>query len=244
MIKTNKNSKIAENKVILYRRILTLLFTILIVSGVYSQEILTATDYFNQLANTYAEIEDYQADVTITRSGVVMSGVLFHKYPAKLRINFSNPEEQIIAFDGKRLVIYIPKYRVTMAQNVNPRDQVTTGASIASKEGLALLKRNYTVAYLESPNPVPLDREIPRSEMVIKLKLVWRSTEEGFRQIDISVGANGYIRRVVGITPENDQIQFDFVNISINQNIPDIRFEYTLPPAANVFENFLFDPGN
>jgi len=230
--------------VISYKNIFILLFVILIVSGAYSQEILTATDYFNQLANTYATIEDFQADVTITRGGVVMTGVLFHKAPDRLRINFSNPEEQIIAFDGKRLVIYIPKYRVTMSQNVNARDQVTTGSSFVSREGLALLKRNYTVAYLESPNPVPLDREVYRSEMVIKLKLVWRSTEEGFRQIDISVGANGYIRRVVGITPENDMIQFDFVNVSVNQNIPDIRFEYTMPPAANVFENFLFDPGN
>ena len=227
-----------------YKNIFILLFVILIVSGAYSQEILTATDYFNQLANTYATIEDFQADVTITRGGVVMTGVLFHKAPDRLRINFSNPEEQIIAFDGKRLVIYIPKYRVTMSQNVNARDQVTTGSSFVSREGLALLKRNYTVAYLESPNPVPLDRDVYRSELVIKLKLVWRSTEEGFRQIDISVGANGYIRRVVGITPENDMIQFDFVNVSVNQNIPDIRFEYTMPPAANVFENFLFDPGN
>ena len=229
---------------ILYRKLFILIFITLTISGAYSQEILTAMDYFNQLANTYAAIEDYQANVTITRSGIAMTGVLYHKAPNKLRINFSNPEEQIIAFDGKRLVIYIPKYRVTMSQNVNPRDQVSTGASLASREGLALLKRNYSVAYLESPNLVPLDREVYRSEMVIKLKLVWRSTEEGFRQIDLSVGANGYIRRVVGITPENDIVQFDFVNISVNQNIPDTRFDYIMPPAANVFENFLFDPGN
>ena len=229
---------------ILYKKFFILLFTILIVSGVNSQEILTATDYFNRLANTYASIDDYQATVTITRGGVEMSGVLFHKEPDKLRINFSNPDEQIIVFDGKRLMIYIPKYRVTMAQNISARDRVSTGASLASKEGLALLRRNYSVAYLESPNPVPLDKDAPKSEMVIKLKLVWRSQEEGFRQIDLSVGANGYIRRVVGITPENDSIQFDFVNVSVNQNIPDARFDYTLPPAANVFENFLFDPGN
>ncbi len=226
----------------IYRRIFTLLFTILAVSTVYSQEILTATDFFNQLSATYAAIEDYQANVTITRGGVAMSGILYHKAPDKLRINFSSPEEQVIAFDGKKLVIYIPKYRVTMSQNINPKDQMPTGASIASKEGLVLLKRNYSIAYLESPNPVPLDKEAGRSEMVVKLKLVWRSTQEGFRQIDLSVGANGYIRRVVGVTPENDIIQFDFTNISVNQNIPDTRFDYNPPPAANVFDNFLFDP--
>ena len=227
---------------ILHRNLLILILTILAASGAYSQEIFTATDFFEKLSATYGTIEDYQANVTITRSGVAMTGVLFHKAPDKLRINFSNPEEQVIVFDGKKLVIFIPKYRVIMSQKINPRDQLSKGASIASREGLGLLKRNYSVAYLESPNPVPLDRETARPEMVIKLKLVWKSTQEGFRQIDISVGANGYIRRVVGITPENDLIQFDFVSISVNQNIPDTRFDYTMPPAANEFENFLFEP--
>ena len=227
----------------IYRIFFILLFIALPFSGAYSQELFTAADFFNQLATTYAAIVDYQADVTITRGNMAMRGVLFHKAPDKLRINFSTPEEQVIAFDGKRLVIYIPRYRVTMSQNISPRNQMaTSGASLATRDGLILLRRNYSVAYLESPNPVPLDREAGRSEMVTKLRLVWRSTQEGFRQIDLSIGANGYIRRFVGITAENDVVQFDFVNISVNQNIPNARFDYTPPPAANTFENFLFDP--
>lgn len=173
-----------------------------------------------------------------------MTGVLYNKAPDKLRINFAKPEEQVIVFDGKRLVIYIPRYRVTMSQRISARNQISGSAAIPSSEGLSLLGRNYSVAYLESPNPVPLDADAGRTEMVVKLKLVWRSTQEGFRQLDISVGSNGYIRRVVGVTPENDVIQFDFTNIIVNQNIPDTRFEYTPPPSANTFENFLFEPTN
>jgi outer membrane lipoprotein-sorting protein len=131
-----------------------------------------------------------------------------------------------------------------MSQNVNKGDQLSAGASIATHEGLVLLRRNYSVAYLESPNPVPLDREAGENEPVVKLKLDWRSTQEGIRQIEMSVNSDGYIRRFIGITPENDVIQFDFTNIIVNQNIPDTRFNYTLPASANTFENFLFEPGN
>jgi chaperone LolA len=220
---------------------------LLLLNGIFcanSQEILTAGDFFNRVAATYGAIADYQADVTITRAGVAMSGVIFQKTPNKLRINFSTPEEQVIVFDGKALVIYIPRYRVIMSQTVNVREQIAGGASLATREGLVLLKRNYSVAYLESPNYVPLDKESGRNEMVIKLRLIWRSTQEGFREIDIAVGANGYIRRIIGITPESDSVQFDFKNIVVNQNIPDTRFEYDPPASANKFENFLFDPSN
>jgi len=231
--------------VLSYKKLFILLFTILVVtSGVYSQAIFTAIDFFNQLSNTYATVEDYQANITITRGSNVMSGVLFHKSPGLLRINFSNPQEQVIVFDGKRLLVHIPRLRVTMSQHISPRNQITSGASIASREGLALLRRNYSVAFLESPNQVPLDRGAGANEMVTKLRFVWRSTQEGFRQIDVSVGSNGYIRRVIGVTPENDVVQFDFQNIIVNQGIPDARFNYTPPPAANVFENFLFEPGS
>jgi outer membrane lipoprotein-sorting protein len=228
-----------------YRNFLIfLIFTVSNVLYAQTQQILTATDYFERISAVYSEVKDYQADVTITKGGTEMSGTLFHKYPDKLRINFTEPEEQTIAFDGKRLVIYIPRYRVTMSQKLDSKNQITGGASLASREGLVLLKRNYSVAYLESPDPVPLDSGAEVVEMVVKLKLLWKSTQEGFRQIDLSVQPDGYIRRIVGVTPENETVQFDFKKIIINQNIPDARFEYIPPASANVFENFLFDPGN
>jgi outer membrane lipoprotein-sorting protein len=177
-----------------------------------------------------------------------MKGELFYKSPDMLRINFSDPDEQVFSLYNNRLVIYIPRYRVVMSQRIDRRSQITGstsgagGAGLASREGLNLLRRNYSVAYLESPNPVPLDRGAGSSEMVVKLKFVWRSTQEGFRQIDLSIGENGYIRRLIGYTPDYEEIQFDFKNVNVNQNIPDTRFDYQPPPTANVFENFLFDP--
>jgi outer membrane lipoprotein-sorting protein len=206
------------------------------------QEIMTAYAYFDQISENYAAVEDYQADIEIDRESLDMKGILFYKTPDKIRINFSEPEEQVLALDGEILSVYIPKYRVIMEQKIEKDNQISGGASIASKEGLKLLKRNYSIAYLQSPEPINLDEDNPDSEKVVKLKLIWKSTDESFRQIDLSIGDNGLIRRMIGYDEEYNEIRFDFRNIIVNQNIPDARFKFDGPASANVYDNFLFDP--
>ncbi len=210
----------------------------------FSQDIMTATAYFDTVSENYAVVEDYQADIVIKREKTNMSGVLFYKSPDMIRINFTEPKEQVLALDGEQLSIYIPQYRVIMEQKIEKDSTVAGGASVVNREGLKLLKRNYSIAYLKSPEPVSLEEDDPSSEKVVKLKLIWRSTDESFRQIDLSIGENGLIRRMIGYDEEYNEIQFDFTNIIVNQNIPDARFEFDGPASANVYENFLFEPEN
>lgn len=203
------------------------------------ERIITANDYLNTVSTVYEGIADYEAKVTITKDKETMSGILYYKDPSLLRINFENPEDQVLVVGKERLVIHIPKYRVTMSQKLKKGSGVSDGAAMAGSEGLKLLRRNYTVAYLESPGFVPLDEG--SEELVIKLKFVWRSSDEGFRQIILSVDQNNLIRRLVGVTSDYAEIKFDFTDIKTNQNIPDTRFEYDSPASANTFENFLFE---
>ena len=113
-------------------------------------------------------------------------------------------------------------------------------AVMATEQGLQLLKKGYSVAYLKGPDPVPLDEG--SSEMVRKLNLVWRGTDEGYRQIIMSVSDNGMIRRMKGITINYETFQYDFTNVKINQDLPDVRFQYDPPPSAYMMKNFLFEP--
>jgi outer membrane lipoprotein-sorting protein len=77
--------------------------------------------------------------------------------------------------------------------------------------------------------------------MVTKLQLDWRSTTEGFRKLIISVTETFLIRRIVGTTANYEEIQFDFEDIRLNQNLPEARFDYEAPASANMFPNFLFE---
>ncbi len=211
----------------------------LVSTSLGGQEILTAEIFFDRISNTYGEVKDYIAQVTITVEKDVMEGTLYYKTPNLLRIDFSVPAEQVLVTDGKKLTIYIPQYRVVMAQTLKRRSAAAI-ASMASRQGLILLKRNYSIAYLNSPNPVPLDDK--SKEMVTKLRLSWKSSDEGFRELVLSVNADGIIRRIEGVTVGYQKIVFDFKNIRINENIPEGRFRYDPPASANVVENFLFDP--
>ena len=78
--------------------------------------------------------------------------------------------------------------------------------------------------------------------MLYEVILQWRTTEQGFRQIEMSVGKDNLIRRMKALTPEMEEIQFDFINIMVNQNIPDVRFEFEAPASAYEINNFLFEP--
>jgi outer membrane lipoprotein-sorting protein len=204
-----------------------------------AQEILTAENFFDQVSEVYGEVRDYIAKATIVQEKEVMSGTLYYKSPNLLRIDFTSPAEQVLVTDGSRLTVYIPLYRVVMSQALRRRP---AGAlpSMVSKQGLALLKRNYYMAFLEGPGKVPLD---PGSSlMVTKLKLTWRTNSEGFREMVLSVNSQNMICRIDAVTVGYQKIQFSFEDIKVNQNIPDARFKYDPPASANVQENFLFEP--
>lgn len=202
----------------------------LVFSPLAAQEILTAVEFFDQVSEKYEYIQDYEADVIITQPENVLAGILFYKNPGRLRINFEEPADQVIVSDGRLLTVYLPSQSVTLNQDL------TRGSG--EPQGLRLFKQGYSIAYQETPDYVPLDEN--SSEEVIKLNLVWRTTDEGFRQIEMAVGRNGLIRRLKGITKDFDEIQIDLENIKINQSIPDARFEYESPPSSYVINNFIF----
>ena len=227
---------------LLYVKKLYIIICLIIIPALFSfaqdtERIVTANEFLNFVSAQYGAIEDYEAKVTITKGKEKMNGIIYYKTPSLLRINFDNPKEQVLVVDKEKLVIYIPKYRVIMQQKLKKGG--VSGAGMASREGLRILKRNYIVSYLESPDFVPLDNG--SEEMVKKLKFVWRTADEGFRQLIMSVGENNLIRRMVCVSADYTEMQFDFTDIKTNEGIPDTRFEYDSPASANVFENFLFD---
>jgi outer membrane lipoprotein-sorting protein len=203
-----------------------------------AQDILTAEAYFDEISARYGKIQDYSATVTITQGETVMKGKLYYKTPNLLRIDFSDPADQVLVTDGEELTIYIPRYEVVLLQKLKRRSQAAL-ATLVSEQGLNLLKKNYAVAYLSGPGFVPLEDGNP--EVVRKLKLTSRSTAEGFRQITLAVGRNGLIRRITGVTLNYQEFVLDLTDILTNQNIPDTRFQYDSPPYANVYQDFLFD---
>jgi outer membrane lipoprotein-sorting protein len=207
--------------------------------ALWSQEIVTADRYLERVSEHYAGVTDYEAKVAIRSGTSDMEGQLSFLNPSFLRIDFTRPAEQVIAFNGELLTVYLPEYRAVLNQEVTQRSSAATGASLASAQGLSLLRRNYVPSFVTGPDPVPL--EDGRTDMVVKLRLTRRTVSEGFREIILSVDPESLlIRRIEGRTIADVLVRFDFTGIRTNLGIPEGRFIYDSPASANVYNNFLF----
>lgn len=224
-------------------RIIILTLCLLAVGGVaYSQEIRTATQFFDALAQRYTGIVDYSARISMSREDAGYAGNLFYRAPNQIRINFDDPEDQVLVSDGRLLKVYIPEYNVVLQQALGERstnEGEGTGAALATQEGLTLMREGYSIAYLDSPDPVPLEEG--SDELVTKLRLDWRVSSEGFRQLTLSITEDLLIRRIEAVTVGYEEITFDFTDIVLNEGIPTTRFEYEAPASANVYTDFLFE---
>ena len=185
------------------------------VFSLFSQEIVTADKYLESVSERYTEIKDYEARVNIRSDSTDMIGNLSYLDPFFLRIDFTEPAEQVLVFDGSVLTVYIPRLRAVLTQAVAPVRRSTTpavGASFATAQGLQLLRRGYIPTFLTGPEPVPLDDR--NREAVVKLRLTRRIASEGFREIILCVDPQTLlIRRIEGRTIAESLVRFDFTNV-------------------------------
>ncbi|MDR0494214.1 MAG: outer membrane lipoprotein carrier protein LolA [Treponema sp.] len=219
--------------------VILLILPILAVIPAHSQEIITAERYLEMVSERYGSVKDYEAHIVIRSGGSEMTGNVSYLSPSFLRIDFIRPSDQVIVFNGELLTVYLPEYRAVLNQNITPSRRPASGASMASAQGLALLRRNYVPSFVTGPDPVLLEENL--REQVVKLKLARRNISEGFREIILSISPNSrLIRRIEGRTIADSMVQFDFTNIRTNQGIPEMRFIYDSPASAYVYNNFLF----
>jgi len=222
------------------KSLLALLFFFGINLLVFSQEIVTADKYLERVSERYGSIRDYEAQVNIRSGSTDMIGNLSFLDPFFLRINFTKPAEQVLVFNGQLLTVYLPDLRAVLSQPVaQGRRTGAVGASMASAQGLQLLRRGYVPSFVSGPEPVPIDER--DREAVVKLRLTRRLASEGYREIILSINPETLlIRRIEGRTIADVLVRFDFLNVKTNIGIPELRFEYDSPASANIYNNFLF----
>jgi outer membrane lipoprotein-sorting protein len=208
-----------------------------------AQEIVTAAQYFSLVADRYAQIVDYEGKIAISTGKDQMRGDISFKAPSLIRVDFTSPPDQVIAFDGQTLTVYIPGYNAILSQTTADKPGAGT-ASLATREGLRMLKRNYSVAFESSPAPLPLDGGAA-GEQAVRLVLGRTSAAEGFKTLKLYISPDTkLIRRIEGWTIAGDKLTFDFTGIKTNVGIPAARFVYDSPASANVYNNFLFKSDN
>ncbi|MBO7582312.1 MAG: outer membrane lipoprotein carrier protein LolA [Treponema sp.] len=217
------------------KKILIALF-MLFSASLFAQSITTASAYFKTISEYYSTLKDYEVNFEIKVDKQETAGHLSFKAPDLLRLDYTNPEEQVICYNGDTLTVYLHDKDAVLQQNIT--SDIGAGA-LTSPQGLSLLSRYYTVQYETGQNAEPLDDE--SDEMVVKFTLYRKSSTEAFLYIKIAVTeSTKLIRRIEAVTPKGEVILFDFFDYVLNQGITDQRFIYDPPSSANNYNNFLF----
>lgn len=230
MMITTRNKKGFKNAV------LAAGFLCFAASGLFAQSITTAAAYFKTVSEKYAALKAYEADFEISMDKTETAGHLSFKAPDLLRMDFSNPNEQVIVFSSDLLTIYLPENSAVLRQAITSDN---SGATLATPQGLGLMSRYYTVAYESGQSPEPLEAE--SDEMVVKLILTRKTTSEAFHYIKVAVtDSTKLIRRIEAVTTGGSTFIFNFYDYKLNPDISDQRFIYDAPSSANEYNNFLF----
>ena len=205
-----------------------------------AQEILSAEKFLDAVSQKFGAVKDLEADIAFSQGkNGAWQGTLSYKTPLYLRIDFSVPKGQFLAIDAEQLVIYVPSLNVVMVQALKKRSSGQLAEMITAK-GLGMLSRNFSVAWATGPDPVPLEEG--SREQVFKLKLTPRIASTGFRSMMLSVTKDYLVRRIEGVRADGEKQALDYLDVRVNQNLPDQRFRIDTPPDANIIPDFLFDP--
>ena len=205
----------------------------------FAQGITTASAYFKIISEYCGTLKDYEVDFEIKMDKVETAGKLSYKAPDLLRLDYTNPQEQVICFNGDMLTIYLPEASAVLQQQVSADSSSTGAVSMTTPQGLTLMTRYYTVAYETGQNAEPLEEG--SDEMVIKFILSRKSASEAFKYIKICINEQSkLIRRVEAVTPKGEEFIFNFYDYKLNQGLTDQRFIYDAPSSANNYNNFLY----
>lgn len=215
-----------------------LIFFLVIYSNLSFSEgkIDTAATFFSRVSERYASINDYVANITIRSGKSVQSGIIRFKKPNLLRIDFFSPKDQYILFANDMLNIYLPNLDVVLSQKADPSNP---GASLATGQGLSLMKRSYVIAYETSSTPKPIQEG--SKEVAIILSMERRNGSEPFRKLRVMISPEtNLIRRIEGFPVIGSPVTFDFSSYKLNVGISGSFFVFDPEHTSTILNDFLY----
>lgn len=214
-----------------------LLFLVFVFSqSLFSQGITTASAFFSRLSERYANIDNYVANIRISTGDNSQNGVIKFKKPNFLRIDFHYPKDQYILFANDVLNIYLPSLDIVLSQKADPSN---SAPSLATGQGLSLMKRSYIIAYETSASPKPIQEG--SKEEVIVLSMERRNGSEPFRKLRVMISPEtNLIRRIEGFPVIGEKVVFDFSSYKINPGIPSSVFVFEAEHTSTILNDFLY----
>ncbi len=229
------------------KKVVLILINLSLLYLTFSQEnLLSAKDLLQNFSDNFKKnVKDYEADIKWYQDDSPQTGKIYFKNPQKLRINFTDPNKQVICTNGYTLWVFIDYLNLTLKQDILQKEKTKTAEGktesivnpiLINPMGYDKFLSNYSIEYHEGKTKT----QYKDGKMVYKMRLIrWRSSKYGFNSLIITVQEDGFIRRIEGITAAMRRIVLEIDNIKINTGISDAFFDYQPPSYANTVDNFI-----
>jgi len=181
-------------------------------------------------AELVQEKTNSQIGITDTLLGSILYKPAEGKTKGKLRIDYSKPNQDIVALIGENLIYYQPRinqaFKTTLAK-----------ASKGKLGGNPLLVLDGSLkSMVSSCNIDYLKDETINGQPSSILRLTPKSNNESFNTIDIWVLQNGLPSQWKVIERNGDQTVYTLKNLQLNSNIPDSAFNLSLPNGTKIVD--------
>jgi outer membrane lipoprotein-sorting protein len=198
-----------------------------------SLNIVSVNDVKDLMAESFAGIDDYVADIEWDNGNANYNGTIYYKRANKILIEFEEPQDQVIVTNGAFLYIYIPYLKVVVQQSLGEETESEL-LTTTSEAGLTKLFDEYAFSFYDSSSLQPF-----RNTMAYHLKLDQKRPRVGFSKMDIWVSRNGFILQSNGTSPNGLNVGLTFSNIRLNTELPDYIFEFEVPADAQIIRNII-----
>ena len=155
-------------------------------------------------------------------------GTWYQKGRSRFKMDFSDPDGDVIVSDGEHLWLYYPSthpgqvIRSTIDGNV-------TGAGLVDLQGRIFAEAdNYDVAWE--------GEEVIEGAATHRLLLTPRA-ESPYRSVRVWIALDGYLVRKFEIVERNETVRtVVLMDLLPNEPVPDDVFEFEPPPGTDVFD--------
>lgn len=158
------------------------------------------------------------------------AGVWYQEKPALFRMDFSDPEEDLIVSDGQHLWLYYPSTHPGQVIRSELGDR-GRGAAMVDLQGriFRLARTRYDVRYA--------GRDTLDGASVHRVELDPRSDEADYRRVEVWLDAGSLLVRRLVFEDRSETVRtVTLEDIRTGVSLPDSLFRFRVPEGAEVFE--------
>ncbi len=242
---------------ILSKTIISFLFGAIFYYCVYSPtpvhadsfKFIVANDIVKGVRKKFKSFNSYQAEFIIvsqqSRKKSIRRGKVYFRKPDKMRMQFTNPRNQIVISNGKTVWLYLPSHKLLGEQTLTPekKDSLFTKNIPIGMDRLFSLY-HYSFAKGKQPRAVAMDGTKQKPEQFFILQLRQKVITSGFRKMLVYVDTNFFIRKIEAQTALGKTVTMVFNNIQTGVDLKDSLFIFDKKkyPIRSTVKNPLVQP--